>query len=136
MLTGSVSLKFENIRKSVADAPGVPPPPGPGEVQTRDQATGLTTVRAFPLPAGFVYDGKVNEAFYATIPAITGFYQVLPDAGKEATERTEAWVFYDNKNVYVAARMWVKDMHTLIANELRRDKARQNDDFEIGRAHV
>ena len=108
-----------------------PPPPIAPEVQTRDAATGLTTVRATRAPEGFSFDGKLDEAVYRELLPITGFYQVLPDNGKEATEHTEVWIFYDRNNVYVAARLWVKDKATLIANELRRDRARQNDDFGI-----
>ena len=100
-------------------------------MQTRDVASTLTTVRAFKAPADFVFDGKLSESFYQTVPPITGFYQILPDNGKEATEHTEVWVTFDQKNVYVSARLWVKDPKTLIANELRRDKARQNDDFAV-----
>ncbi len=108
-----------------------PPPPASPAVQTRDEATTLTTVRAFPAPADFVFDGKLNEAHYRETVPITGFYQVLPDNGKASTEKTEVWVTFDQKNVYVSARLWVKDPKTLIANELRRDKARQNDDFAV-----
>jgi len=109
---------------------GPPPPEAPG-VQTRDEATGLTTVRAFRAPADFTFDGKLTEAHYSVVPPITGMYQVLPDNGKEATEKTEVWILFDRNNVYVSARLWVKDPKTLIANELRRDRARQNDDFGV-----
>ena len=108
-----------------------PPPPEPPDIQTRDAATGLTTVRATRAPEGFSFDGKLDEPVYGVVKPITGFYQVLPDNGKAATEHTEVWIFYDRNNVYVSARLWVKDPKTLIANELRRDKARQNDDFAV-----
>ncbi len=108
-----------------------PPPPVAPAVQTRDAATSLTTVRAIKLTTPLTFDGKLDDAVYRDTLPITGFFQVLPDAGKDSTEKTEAWVTYDKNNVYISARLWVKDMKTMIANELRRDKARQNDDFGV-----
>src|SRR5947209_1708949 len=82
-----------------------PPAPVAPAVQTRDDATGRTTVRAIRLTAPFVFDGKLDESVYRDVPPITGFIQVLPDAGKASTEKTEAWVMFDSQNVYVAAKL-------------------------------
>ena len=95
------------------------------EVMSRD-AEGRATIRAIRLDEPLQVDGKLDESVYQTIKPVTGFYQVLPDAGKAATEDTDIWVMFDRENVYVGARLWQKDMaRTLVANEMRRDKARQ-----------
>ena len=68
------------------------------------------------------------------MPAITGFIQQAPDEGAPATERTEAWIFFDAANLYVAARIWDSAPPSeWVANELRRDtrQLRQNDTFAV-----
>ena len=65
---------------------------------------GRVTVRALRLDGGIDLDGVLDEAVYRTVLAITGFIQLVPDAGAPATEPTEAWILFDDKNVYVSAR--------------------------------
>lgn len=134
LATGGVAAAGQDPPAPVAPSTIVikgPPAPIAPAIQTRD-AEGGTTVRAVRLTAPLNFDGKLDEAVYTDVPPITGLIQVLPDAGQPATEETEAWVMFDDDNVYVSARLWLKDMdRTLIANEMRRDKARQNDDFGV-----
>ena len=102
----------------VAGAPAAPAPP---EVITRNEA-GQATVRAVRLEGGVTLDGALDERVYQTVPAISGFIQVEPAAGQPASERTEAWVFFDEDNVYVAARLWDSAPESRwIVNEMRRD---------------
>ena len=51
-----------------------------------------------------------------------------------ATERTEAWILFDETNVYVSARVWDSAPESQwVANEMRRDTSqlRQNDTFAV-----
>ena len=108
-----------------------PPAPVPPEVMTRDEE-GRTTVRAIRLDDGIRLDGVLDEPVYETVPAITDFIQQVPDIGAPATERTEAWVMFDDTNVYVSARVWDSAPESQwVANEMRRDTSqlRQNDTF-------
>ena len=108
-----------------------PPAPAPPAVMTRD-AEGRTTVRAIRLDQGLRLDGVLDEPVYETVPAITGFIQQVPDIGAPATERTEAWILFDDTNVYVSARVWDSAPESQwVANEMRRDTSqlRQNDTF-------
>ena len=108
-----------------------PPPPVAPEVMNRDEA-GRTTVRAIRLAQGIRLDGVLDEAVYETVPAITDFIQQVPDIGAPATERTEAWILFDETNVYVSARVWDSAPESQwVANEMRRDTSqlRQNDTF-------
>ena len=51
-------------------------------------------------------DGRLDDLVYGTTEAIGSFVQQEPDEGKPATERTEAWVFFDDDMIYVSARCW------------------------------
>ena len=110
-----------------------PPPPLPPDVIRRDER-GRATIRAVELPEGIRLDGQLDERAYFTVPAITGFIQQAPDEGAPATERTEAWIFFDAACIYVAARIWDSAPPSeWVANELRRDtrQLRQNDTFAV-----
>ena len=45
-------------------------------------------------------DGKLDEPIWKQIEPVTDFVQLNPDEGKPATEKTEAFVFYDGDNIY------------------------------------
>jgi hypothetical protein len=78
-------------------------------------------------------DGRLDEAVYGATAAIEAFVQQEPDEGRPATERTEAWVFFDDDTIYVAARCWESRPERRVANEMRRDtnQLRQNDTFAV-----
>ena len=110
-----------------------PPPPSPPEVVSRD-AQGRATVRAVRLIEGIQVDGELDESVYQEVTAITDLVQLLPVAGAPATEKTEAWVMFDDTNVYVSARIWDSAPESQwVANEMRRDTSqlRQNDTFGV-----
>ena len=111
---------------------GGPAAPLPPEVFARD-AAGRTTIRAVMLTRPLVLDGSLDEDVYRTTPPITAFLQMLPRAGEPASEKTEAWIFYDRTNIYVAARCWDEPGGFDLANELRRDanQIRENDHFAV-----
>ena len=89
------------------------------------------TVRA--VPGTIRIDGRLDEALYSTTDAIGSFVQQEPDEGKPATEKTEAWIFFDDDMIYVAARCWESRPERRVANEMRRDtnQLRQNDTFAV-----
>ncbi len=108
-----------------------PPPPIAPAVVTRDEL-GNATVRAIRLATGIRLDGQLDEAVYSDVEAITDFVQQVPVEGAPATEKTEAWIMFDDTNVYVSARVWESAPESeWIANEMRRDTSqlRQNDTF-------
>jgi hypothetical protein len=91
------------------------------------------TVRAHRIASPLRIDGRLDEEFYKTIAPISGFVQQEPDEFKPATEQTEAWIFFDNDNVYIAARNYESHPERRVANEMRRDtnQLRQNDTFGV-----
>ncbi len=118
---------------SMATLPSfLPPAPIAPEVMTRDDR-GRITVRATRLAEPIVVDGKLDEPVYTRVKAITGFIQQEPNEGDPATERNEAWIFFDDSNIYVAVRCWDSQPERMVANEMRRDHGniRQNENFSV-----
>jgi hypothetical protein len=78
-------------------------------------------------------DGRLDEPVYAATTAIGGFVQQEPFEFQPATEKTEAWIFFDDSQIYVAARCWETTPGRRVANEMRRDtnQLRQNDTFLV-----
>ena len=107
-------------------------PPGPVAPATMARTSqGRVTVRAVRLTEPLNVDGVLDEAAYQT-PPITGFIQTLPLEGEPASERTEAWVFFDDANIYLVCRCWDSaPPEEWIVNEMRRDTngLRQNQFF-------
>ena len=97
-----------------------PPPPVPPAVIARDEA-GRVTLRATRIAEPLVLDGRLDESIYTRVPAVSDFVQQEPQEGEPATEKTEAWVFFDDENVYVSARCWDSHPERMIINEMRRD---------------
>jgi len=104
----------------------------PAATVARDGA-GHVTVRATRVTEPITLDGTLDEDLYARIQPIDGFLQQEPHEGQPATQKTDVWLLYDDKNVYVAARCWSTDPSRIVANEMRRDSFAlfQNDNFAV-----
>lgn len=97
-----------------------PPPPVPPETIARGE-DGKVTMRAVGLEAPLTLDGALDEAVYRTVTTASNFVQQYPISGEPATEDTDVWVFFDNRNVYVSIRCWDSQPDRIVANEMRRD---------------
>ena len=118
---------------ALAGVPDRPAPPRPPAVMARD-AQGRASVRAVRLATGIRLDGRLDEPVYNAVPAITDFVQQMPVEGAPATERTEAWILFDEANIYVSGRVWDSAPPAeWVANEMRRDtpQLRENDSFWV-----
>jgi len=103
------------------------------EVITR-APDGRVIIRAIRLSEPLQVDGRLDEAVYQNEASFGGFIQTLPREGEPATERTEAWVMYDENYIYVSGRNWDSaPPEQWTANEMRRDtnQLRQNDMFGV-----
>ena len=110
-----------------------PAPPVPPAVISRD-AAGRATIRAIKLSEPLSVDGQLDEDVYQTILPVTGFIQQSPSEGAPATEKTEAWVMFDDRNIYVSGRAWDSAPPAeWVSNEMRRDAFQllQNDMFGV-----
>ena len=107
-----------------------PPPPSAPEVFAKDDR-GRITIRA--IRATIDVDGNLDESVYDTVPPIDHFVQQEPNEGTAATEKTLAWLFFDDNYFYVAVRNYDSQPERLVANELRRDNFNifQNDNISI-----
>ena len=86
------------------------------------------TVRAYRLTQPLVFDGRLDDAVYHTFEPTPAFRQQEPRLGELAIEQTEMWVFFDERNVYVAARMHDSAPDQMIADEMRRDASLYNNE--------
>lgn len=102
------------------------------EVVVRD-AQGHVTVRATRLPGPLSLDGRLGEAFYGDVAAVSDFIQMEPFAGQPASEKTDVWVFFDDQNLYVSARNWESEPARRVTSDMRRDASNLffNDHFGI-----
>ena len=79
------------------------------------------TIRAYRLAQPLVIDGRLDEAVYRTIAPTPPFRQQEPQVGELAAEQTELWVLFDDRNIYVSARMHDSAPDRMVADEMRRD---------------
>ena len=105
----------------------------PRATQSARIAAPAPTVAAHRVSSPMTIDGTLDEAVYASTPAIGGFVQQEPNEFQPATEKTEAWIFFDDRNIYVSARCFESEPARRVANEMRRDtnQLRQNDTFAV-----
>ncbi len=101
------------------------------EVFARNEAG--VTVRATRITTPIVIDGQLDEPLYRGVTPITQFVQQDPKQGAPVSERTESWVLYDDRNLYVVCRCLDEHPERMVANEMRRDSTnlRQNDNFAV-----
>jgi hypothetical protein len=110
----------------------VPAAPVPPAVMTRD-ATGHATVRAIKLTVPLTVDGRLDEEVYRRELPFGGLLQVVPRYGEEMTERSDVWITYDDKYIYLSCRCWDSaPPDQWIANELRRDTGGLRNNDHIG----
>ena len=109
-----------------------PTPPQPPEVVTRESIDRVT-VRATRIAEPMVLDGRLDEETYARVASIGGFIQQEPREGEPASERTNVWLLFDDRNIYVSARCWDSHPERLVSKEMRRDHSGlyENDVFMV-----
>ena len=110
---------------ALIDAPS--PPAAPATI-ARD-AQHRATLRAIRIKEPLRVDGRLDEAIYETVPAASGWIQQTPQPGAPATETTDAWVFFDDTNLYISMYLHETHPERRIGTELRRDaQGLTNDD--------
>ena len=105
--------------------------PVPPAVVSRDERG--VTVRAARVAQPITLDGRLDDEAYRSTQAIEGFIQQEPKEGAPASERTEAWIFFDDRNLYVSARCWDTHPEREVITEMRRDQNNitQNESFTV-----
>ena len=93
---------------------------GSTAMASRD-AEGHLVVRALRLRERLIIDGKLEESVYAQYQPAGDFVQAEPQYGEPATERTEVWVFFDDRAVYVGIRCFDSAPDQWSSIDMRRD---------------
>ncbi|MBX3295860.1 MAG: carbohydrate binding family 9 domain-containing protein [Acidobacteria bacterium] len=70
----------------------------------------------------------LDEAAWASAPAVKEFRQQEPNEGEAATEKTEVRVLFDDKNLYFGIRAFDSQASKVNARDLVRDSSFSNDD--------
>ena len=77
-------------------------------------------------------DGAIEDDVWKNAEVITGFIQAEPYEGQNATEKTEVWLLYDAKNIYIGVICHDSDPKSIISTDARRDSSlEETDSFRI-----
>ncbi|MGE0440677.1 MAG: DUF5916 domain-containing protein [Gemmatimonadales bacterium] len=77
-------------------------------------------------------DGVLDDAVWRGAQPVSGFVQSEPSEGRPSSEKTEVWVAFDRRNLYIAAYLHDGDPAALITNDIKKDfKEEDQDDFEV-----
>jgi hypothetical protein len=97
--------------------------PGEAQTVTAEAMPPAPTIRAVRLSDGdaLTLDGRLDESIYRTSTPFSGFIQQEPTAGAPATEDTQVWLFFDDRNIYLGFRCLDSQPERIVANEMRRD---------------
>jgi hypothetical protein len=76
-------------------------------------------------------DGRITEGVWQRAGE-TGFTQRQPDEGAPASQKTEAWVAYDEDALYVAVKLYDSHPDSIIGRLARRDQDSESDEVGIG----
>ncbi len=76
-------------------------------------------------------DGNLDDPAWQVAPVITGFVQGVPLEGATPSEPTEVRVVFDDRAIYVAARMYETDPQSIRARLTRRDERGSFDSFKL-----
>ncbi|MCJ7587375.1 MAG: carbohydrate binding family 9 domain-containing protein, partial [Candidatus Aminicenantes bacterium] len=95
-----------------------------GGSRTAEGETPLVVPKAERPP---VLDGSLDEPVWAQALKVDGFKTFKPDFGKEASQKTEAFVTYDAENFYFAFRCYDSEPAKVKAAVSKRDNIFQDD---------
>ncbi len=76
-------------------------------------------------------DGKLDNPIWMEGSVLDTFTQYEPMEGKEPTERTVAYIGYDDKNLYIAVRAFDSDPNAVRACLTQRDKVMGDDGITV-----
>ncbi len=77
-------------------------------------SAGGKTLRASKITAKITIDGRLDEEVWSRLTPVTDFTQTNPDLGAPASEKTEAYVFYDDEKIYFGFRCYDKEPEKMV----------------------
>jgi hypothetical protein len=119
----------ENLASQVVAANGSNRSPldGPA-IASRATATSAMATRAVAAP---VLDGKTDDLAWRDAQVIDQFLEYEPKKGAETRFKTEVRVTYDDKNLYILARMYDPAPDSIVSLLSRRDVRTQSEQLKI-----
>ena len=87
-------------------------------------------VKALKATEEIKVDGELSERVWKG-PGVSRFVQHNPADGAVPTEKTEFWVAYDDKALYVAARLFDQEPSKIVARLSRRDEVKESDSITL-----
>jgi hypothetical protein len=78
-------------------------------------------LKAVRVKEGPKVDGLLTDAAWRSASAITGFRMVEPRPGEEPSEKTEAWVVYDDTSLYIGVYCHDSEPGRISANTMAHD---------------
>lgn len=89
------------------------------------------THRIAQIAAEVRVDGRLDEAAWSQAQPITDFVQTEPDEGAPASERTEAYLFYDRNKIYLGFKCYESEPKKIIARLATHDARTHSDSVNI-----
>jgi len=119
----------ENLSSQVVAPNGANRSPldGPA-IALRATATSAMAIRAATAP---VLDGKTDDLTWRDAQVIDQFLEYEPKKGAETRFKTEVRVTYDDKNLYILARMYDPAPDSIVSLLSRRDVRTQSEQLKI-----
>ncbi|WP_246539050.1 DOMON domain-containing protein [Litoribacter ruber] len=78
-------------------------------------------VEIFEIDDDIKIDGRLDEGAWGRAKKVTGFIQQFPDEGDPPAEETEVKIIYDQRNLYIGARIHDTTESPHIISSLQRD---------------
>jgi hypothetical protein len=78
-----------------------------------------------------VIDGRLDDATWKEIAPDTRFTQNFPDEGRPPSQRTELYVGYDDRALYIGVRAWDTNPRGIVERLTRRDRDTDADKIEV-----
>jgi len=76
-------------------------------------------------------DGKLDDETWKRVRPDPRFTQNFPDEGKTPSQRTELYIAYDDRALYIGVRAWDTDPQGIVERLTRRDRDTDADKIEI-----
>lgn len=89
------------------------------------------TVSIRQIEAKIRVDGRMDEPVWSQITPITEFVQTNPDEGAPASERTEAFLFYDDEKIYFGFKCYDSEPAKMVARYDTHDARTNSDSVNI-----
>ena len=89
------------------------------------------TIRVRKIAAKIHIDGKLDEPVWSQLTPITDFTQTNPDLGAPGSEKTEAFIFYDDEKIYFGFRCYDSEPQKMVHRYGAHDAFTNSDSVNI-----